>query len=148
MRIAIAALAFLGCAQPDPGPTWEPPPDQPPGTWYCEKDSDCPGQVCARDGSCQNAADLYAAHVNWTLKGQPASAQTCSAVPSLELQFDQGDAYGFGFAPVPCAEGKFSIDKLPTWYTRIDLYGVDDPGGGTSGVISPSSGAVTVDLQY
>lgn len=87
----------------------------------CTEDSQCGSDVCANDQSCEPADDVELVHVTWTVAGQPASASTCSALPSLYLQFmdDQGDA--FGFIPVPCAEGEFTATKLPSQYMYVEM---------------------------
>jgi len=123
------------------------------GAW-CEQDTDCAGsgQVCARDGECLAAADVRVIHVSWTVSGQPASATTCTAAPDLMLTFsieDYGNSneYDFGFAPVPCAEGKFTIDKMPTSYEYVDLVRNMDESGGSDGSFD-GSGDVSLDLPY
>src|SRR5262249_32050475 len=80
------------------------------------------GNVCARTGACLPASQVYAAHVTWTLQGMPAGQATCEAALDLEIGFyrDSGIA-DLGYAPVPCIEGKFSIDKLPTSDTHVRL---------------------------
>lgn len=152
MRIAIAGRVTLlvtlligGCvdsSSSDPG--WDPQPGGPPVGGFCQQDSDCPGQVCARDGSCLSASDVYTVHVSWTLRGQPASATTCAAANDLVVDFG-----GFGFAPVPCSEGKFSVDKLPVFYSQVSVFREDSasPGGATA-EIPRDTGLVAVDLPY
>src|SRR5205823_12961136 len=85
MRIAIFAL-LAGCMQQDPGPYMDPGPG-PTGGSGCSSDSQCGGQVCARDGSCVSAADVFTVHVNWTVKGAPADPTSCSSHPDLDLNF-------------------------------------------------------------
>ncbi len=114
----------------------------------CEQDSDCGGgtQVCARDGECIDSSQVIEVHITWTLSGAPASSTTCASSTDLQLSFlsDQGDE--FGFAPVPCVEGKFTIDKLPNWYTSVQLS-TDYDDEGPIGKID-SSGDVAIDLPY
>lgn len=126
-----------------------------PSSW-CEADSDCAsagsGQVCARDGECLDPSEVHTIHVNWTVSEQPASATTCGNAPDLMLTFYDGDVgdpdgYEFGFAPVPCVEGKFTIDKMPLVYTSVDLVRNDDGTGGSNGVFD-ANGDVSLDLPY
>jgi hypothetical protein len=132
----------------------------------CQRDSDCnpaagsgvdagsagsgTGQVCARDGACVPAADVQTVHVTWTILGQAAGSATCASVPSLELNFSQqgaGGGYGYGYAPVPCVEGKFTIDKLETTYNYVQLD-VEYQGGGSGAPIPPGGGTVALNLPY
>jgi hypothetical protein len=124
-----------------------------PSSW-CEADTDCvgSGQVCARDGECLDSSGVRTIHVNWTVSGQPASAAACVNAPDLMLTFFDGavgdpDGYEFGFAPVPCPEGKFTIDKMPLVYTGIDLVRNGDETGGSDGVFD-ALGDVSLDLAY
>jgi hypothetical protein len=89
----------------------------------CQADSNCSGgEVCARTGSCLPASQVYAVHVNWTVKGAPASEAACAPSPDLQINFGVStDDAEFGFAPVPCVEGKFTVDKLPTKFTAVRL---------------------------
>src|SRR5262245_50757948 len=88
----------------------------------CRSDDSCPrGEVCARAGGCLPAGQVHAVHVTWTVNGMPANAITCSATPDLHIEFYTGDDASIGYAPVPCHEGKFSVDKLPRSYIRVAL---------------------------
>jgi hypothetical protein len=157
MRTALLALLLVGCVPrdsypPDPGPYY------PPqggggggggGPYGCTSDTQCAtGEVCARDSECLPAGDVYAVHVTWTLQGQTASATTCSSSPDLELDFTSTTAGWWGYAPVPCMEGKFSIDKLPTWYTTVQLGLDGNTASGTTGTIDKQTGLVNLDLPY
>lgn len=152
MRLATAAVLLLGSmgwgcmdSQPPDQGGWTLPPDPGPTGEYCETDSQCGTQVCARDGSCQDPSNLYTVHVTWTISGQPASATSCTNAGDLQIEFDGYET--FGFAPVPCAEGKFSVDKLPLQYTRVDLSRENGNDAGASGDI-PMTGTVALDLPY
>ena len=95
----------------------------------CELDDDCGGNVCARNGECLPASSVRTVHLTWTIGGQPASTTTCAAMPDLYVLFyapDPNDS--FGYAPVPCDAGVFTIDKLPTRFTSAELgaQGRDD----------------------
>jgi hypothetical protein len=162
MRIALAfALGLIaGCAQQqsDPPPDY-PPPYYPPGgggggggpppTYGCSADSQCgTGEACARDGECLPSNELRAVHVTWTVQGAQADQTSCSNSESLELDFTGGNEGPWGYAPVPCMEGKFSIDKLPTWYTYVQLGRDGDITSGSGGKIDPDLGTVVLDLPY
>jgi hypothetical protein len=94
-----------------------------PGRSGCQADRYCSGaDVCARTGSCVPSSEVYAVHVNWTVKGAPASDEACAPSPDLQINFGvSADDASFGFAPVPCVEGKFTVDKLPTKFTTVRL---------------------------
>ena len=98
-------------------------PGQPGRGEACEADGDCSrGELCTRTGSCQPASQVFAVHVNWTVKGLPASVGACAPSPDLQINFGvDADNAVFGFAPVPCVQGKFTVDKLPTNYTTVRL---------------------------
>jgi hypothetical protein len=128
---------------------------------YCGSDSDCvselgSGYVCARDEECQLASNVHTVRITWTIMGQAAGSDTCSSSPDLELLFGQdgelsGTDYEFGFAPVPCAEGVFSIDKLPTYYTDVGLFDnssfSEDDAPGVTGTFD-GSGDCALDLNF
>ena len=110
MRAAI--VLALGCAACGP-----------PRDSGCERDSECGGSlVCARNGDCLPASDVRIVRITWTVRGQMANATSCAQSPSLYLMFygfDPNDA--FGFEPVPCEAGLFTIDKLPSRFTSIEI---------------------------
>lgn len=159
MRIALALMLFAGCiqpAQPDPGPGPGPDPGWgtgPGGTGgqtgsWCHADTDCGGgYVCARDGECLTSSQVRVIHVTWTLQSAAADSMTCGASPNLDITFFDTSGSQFGFSPVPCVEGKFTIDKLPTWYTTVQLARTGDYNGGASGTFA-SDGTVALDLSY
>jgi hypothetical protein len=158
MRLALAALLLLaGCLQETYS---DPPPPSGGGGWGtgpggtggdtsygCHQDSECGGDVCARDGECMPADDVVTVHVTWTINDQPASAQTCDVAPDLDLTFFGSSGDEFGFSPVPCAEGKFTVDKLPLWYGSVQLTRAGDygSGGGTSAFVD---GTAAINLVY
>src|SRR5439155_4231994 len=90
------------------------------GPSTCTVDKYCGGQVCARNGECVSASTVRMVKVTWTIRGQQASATACGSTPSLELWFNSPQDY-FGYAPVPCMEGQFTIDKIPTRYDEVEL---------------------------
>jgi hypothetical protein len=90
----------------------------------CHSDAECTGgTVCARAGGCTAPADIRAVHINWTVNGKPASTAACDTRQSLEIDFSTGSDSNahLGYAPVPCAEGKFTIDKLPMYFNFVQL---------------------------
>lgn len=161
MRLALALLLVGGCMRTYSDPP--PDPGYPGGGWGsgyggsggtsgygCHADTDCSasGEVCARSGECLPAAEVKIVHVNWTLLGQPAGTDTCATSPHLELTFlDSSDGAQFGFAPLPCVEGKFTVDKLPTWYTTVDLAKEGDYSAGVRAQFD-ANGNATLDLPY
>ena len=105
----------------------------------CKADSDCSGDVCARNGECVSASEIQMVKVTWTVNGGPANATSCAPAPDLELWFDSAQDY-FGFEPVPCMEGQFTIDKIPVRYDSVEL----DKAGGTPVGFSPIPASLTV----
>lgn len=108
-------------------------------------DSDCGGDVCTRNGECLAASDVWSVKVSWTIRGMPANATTCAPTPDLYLYF--GGTYAndtFGYEPVPCMAGQFTIDKLPKRYTSVEL-GVQ--GGASSYAPIDGSGHAMLDLS-
>lgn len=160
MRLALAVVVVLasgaGCIQQtysDPPPTsgggWGVGPGGTGGdTGYgCHADSDCGADVCARDGECLPASEVRTVHVTWTINDQPAGTATCATVPDLDLTFYDAANEQFGFSPVPCAEGKFTVDKLPTWYEAVELARAGDYGGGSTAAFA-EDGTALVNLVY
>jgi hypothetical protein len=146
MRRVALLLVLVGCAQNDPYPDPGGPGD--PGAPMCTADTDCStGQVCARTGECLATSEVYTVHVTWTLLGQPASQTSCASSPDLAIYFNAPNNGYWGYAPVPCAEGKFTVDKLPTWFNEVQL-GLDNSNDGTYGTIDQATGLVTIDLPY
>lgn len=162
MRCAlVATLLATGCLiEPGGGGGGDPPPsDSGWGSGWggsggttgygCRLDSECEStQVCARDGNCTAATGVRIVHVMWTLKGQPASDTSCRYAPKLSISFSDSNEGGmFGFAPVPCDAGKFTVDKMPYRYTTVHLARDGDYDGGARGTFD-TSGNVTLDLNY
>jgi hypothetical protein len=80
------------------------------------------GLVCTRDGECLSAAEVRAVKVTWTIGGMPASANACANNPDFLLQFlDPSSNGSFGYEPVPCMEGQFTIDKIPVRFTYVEI---------------------------
>lgn len=111
-RFAVVALLLGGC-----------PLSSGPSTGECETDGDCAGNVCARDGFCYPEASVRSVKTTWTIQGQPASPTTCGPVTSLAIGFYAGQAgeQPLMYAPVPCENGQWLMDKLPRSYTQVEL---------------------------
>jgi hypothetical protein len=131
-----------GGSSPDPGTS-----GSGSGVYGCHADSECGGLVCARTGECLRPSEVRVVHVAWTVNAQVASAATCVNAPDLELTFGANTEGQFGFAPVPCVEGKFTIDKMPRGYSSVQLEREYDYNGGTSGTFD-STGSALLDLPY
>jgi len=152
MRLALAlVLATTGCLQPHSDP---PPGPDPYGGWTgpqgdplvgCASDTDCGTQVCARDRECYPAASVRLAHTAWTVHGAAASTTSCANRPHLFIAFRGPNGASFGFAPVPCKNGEFTVDKLPTIYTEVQL-GTDGTSSGPTAAIDRTTGEATIDL--
>jgi len=160
MRSALVGLLLTGCLiRPDTGDDYPPPDNTGWGSgsggsggnssYGCQADTECgTGGVCARDGTCTTSTSVRIVHVMWTLKGQPASTTTCRYAPDLAITFlDEPSDTMFGFAPVPCSAGKFTVDKLPTHYGAVDLTRAGEYSGGAHGTFD-ANGNVTLDLPY
>jgi hypothetical protein len=112
MRLLVMALvvcsALSGCASDPP----------------CNVDSDCSdGDLCARNAVCLPSSRIRAVHVTWTVQGMAASETTCTGMEGLNIEFRTSSEYKpLGYASVPCAEGAFSVDKLPTAFTVVRMY--------------------------
>jgi hypothetical protein len=114
----IATIALLvGCAAPERRDPFG----------DCEFDSECfPEEVCARNDECMPPDRVRVARVTWTVAGAAASDTTCATIPDLLLWFrNPSSADKFGFEPVPCHAGLFTVDKAPLYYDRVSL-GVRD----------------------
>jgi hypothetical protein len=156
MRFAsFAALALVpavtGCLQQpaDPGPYGGGPypGGSPGGAAMCHADSDCGGtEICASDGECLVASETQTVHVTWTLNGAAASATSCASMSDLEITFtSQLETYGY--APVPCVEGAFTVLKLPINYTEVGL-GPNANATSSSGMTyaAIANGSAAIDL--
>ena len=135
-----AALLLAGCfIQPDTGSDDYPPP--PSGGWGsgcggsggtsgygCQLDSQCPARVRVRARRRVHER-VVGAHRPREVDGQAARSRTprrCSAAPKLDITFSTSDSDEFGFSPVPCDAGKFTIDKMPMRYTMVNLARAGD----------------------
>lgn len=88
----------------------------------CEVDADCSNGVCARNSECLPAAEVRSVRVSWTIRGMPASATTCTPHPNFYLLFASSQVNDtFGYEPVPCASGLFTVDKLPRRFVSVEI---------------------------
>ena len=112
----------------------------------CFVDEECAtGEVCARDDLCWPAADVRPVETTWTVRGQPASETTCARYPELYIEFDGSVRDELGFSPVPCAIGRFTVDKLPRAFTRVELGAEGGPWKATTISLS---GDAQIDLAF
>ncbi|MBA3457625.1 MAG: hypothetical protein H0T42_31375 [Deltaproteobacteria bacterium] len=153
MRIALLLVLAAGCipaAGPPPESDYD---DYDDDGWTgsggdpfygCRRDSECGSQVCARDGACYPATSIRAVVTTWTVGGEVATTASCTTHPDLFIRFATTNGESFGYSPVPCRNGKFTIDKLPMSYSRVELGG-NGSGFGTSATIT-STGTAMIDL--
>src|SRR5690349_7909926 len=89
----------------------------------CAADFDRSGSdVCARNGECLPPSQVRSVHVTWTIRGAPASATNCAPTPSFYVLFASpqvNDTYGY--EPVPCESGLFTVDKLPRRFVSVEI---------------------------
>lgn len=115
-------------------------------TSECATDSDCDGTVCARDNTCRGADEVRGVTVTWTIDGMAASEPLCAG-NELYVEFDDlSTGQTLGFEPVPCASGKFFVDKLPYDYTTIEVGPIGRGLSKTAPI--DSQGAASVDLRF
>jgi hypothetical protein len=154
MRVVLAVCLLAGCV----GPESYPPDDTGWGSGYggqggysdygCTSDSECgTGLVCARTHECLQAGEVHTVRTTWTLRGQPASQQTCAGAPNLAITFTTPSQDLFGFAPVPCRAGKFTVDKLPFRYSAVMLSREDEYDTGYPDGFD-ADGNASIDLPY
>lgn len=92
----------------------------------CTPDQCLSPDVCTRDNQCLPPDEVRAVHITWTVSGAPASPTSCAAAPDLLLDLHGPGGSSLGFEPVPCAEGKFTVDRLPTVYDTVELGRASD----------------------
>ena len=116
----------------------------------CNFDTNCdPGLLCARSHSCTSPDQLRVVHARWTMRGMPAGQDTCAAAPSLMITFAAPGMISerLSYAPVPCAEGVFTIDKLPLSYYQVQLAR-ESGGPPASANVDAVTGDAAMDLPY
>ncbi|HEX5060744.1 MAG TPA: hypothetical protein VFV99_15350 [Kofleriaceae bacterium] len=130
LRFATLVLVLAGC----PG-----------GGDECHVDSDCGHNlVCARNSDCLPASEVRSIRVTWTIRGMPANEMLCAKTPNFYLMFAGTSVNDtFGYEPVPCKAGLFSIDKLPLRFVSVEL-GVD--GGFSEVTAFDAQGNASFDL--
>jgi hypothetical protein len=160
----LGALTLVGCdltgtSSSSGGDDYYPPGGDNTGGWtstpggtdyQCMADADCNSAslICSSTFQCMKPSAVHAIHVNWTLDEKPASTTTCANAPTLELSFTDVNGYnGWGYAPVPCAEGKFTIIKMPVTFVGANMGSEDGTGSYFNGSFD-GSGNTTIDLQY
>jgi len=112
----------------------------------CRVDADCGGGVCARNGECSAPADVRAVTVDWTIRGEAASPETCSRSPDLYIDFLADTAADlWSYDPAPCQAGRFFVDKLPRRFDRVEIGNLDETWYEID-AIGPD-GTVTLDLM-
>ena len=114
MARALAFVFLAGCVRPS---------SEPPGQCGNRCGADL---ICTRDDQCLPPDEVRAVHISWTVSGAPASATSCAAAPDLVLDLRSRGGASFGFEPVPCAEGMFTVDRLPTDYDTVQLGRASD----------------------
>lgn len=114
-----------------------------PGDKACEVDSECGGEVCARTHECLPESQVRRVQVRWTVRGEVASAATCTPIEPLGIQFLSTPNDVLKFEPLVCTAGLFTIDKMPSRLTEVRITG--DRASGASGI--PLSGQVQMDLR-
>ena len=88
------------------------------------------GNTCTRNGECLPPSQVRMVKVTWTIGGMPASATTCASVGDFALYFqDPVTADSFGYEPVPCMEGQFTIDRIPTRFSEAAVNANVQPIG-------------------
>jgi len=116
MTRALAFVLFAGCGHLASAPPGE-----------CNGGSGCRGDlVCTRDNQCLPPDEVRAVHVTWTVSGAPASETSCATAPDLRIDFVSRSGPRFGFDPVPCAQGKFTVDVLSRDYDTVLLGRASD----------------------
>ena len=110
----------------------------------CQADTDCDSGICARTQVCVATDHVQAVRATWTVAGAPPTAASCTSLDPLTIEFF-GSTSGssrddVAFAPVPCAAGLFSIDKLPDDIDTVSL-GPSDSRFKTTALIDASGNA-------
>jgi hypothetical protein len=118
-----------------------------PTEYGCASDAECSGLVCARTRECLPASQVRIVRSLWTIDGEQASSASCSLAPDLAITFSSSSGEQWGYSPVPCTAGKFTIDKFPTRFTSVQLARDSDYSGGAYGTFG-SDGNAQLDLPY
>lgn len=146
MARALLVIVLAGCVQ-QAASTADDTVDPPRPGRSCSSDAQCTGGFqCAHTGACFSPSDLRAVQVNWTVDGMPATATACDALGALEITFEGTAALSkpLTFLPLACAEGRFSIDKMPRELGMVKIG--DRQIGWQSTEIDATTGSATIDL--
>jgi hypothetical protein len=93
---------------------------------------------------CAAPSTVRSVLTTWTIRGMDATDTTCASHPDLFIKFIGGDFNdSFGYAPVPCNLGQFTMDKLPDRYSEVEL-GVDNGASSTQRITSQNSAAINL----
>lgn len=156
---AVLVVLLLAACTSRPDSVFDPDPEPGPvtgpfgrggGGVHCDYDQNCsPGLLCSRAHVCTPTDQIRTVRAEWTLRGMPAGADTCAAAPSLMISFWGSGGYGgsLSYAPVPCAEGVFTIDKLTASFSQVQL-GKTAGTSPTTANIDPTTGVAKLDLPY
>jgi hypothetical protein len=111
----------------------------------CRLDDDCGGNaICARNSECLPASEIRVVRITWTIRGAPATESACAQTPDLYLMFSGTSISDtFGYSPVPCKAGLFTVDKLPRRYVSVEI-GVENRFAETAAI--DANGNVAFDL--
>jgi hypothetical protein len=135
--LAVAALGPVGCGNGPGAPGAE-----------CLTDTDCGGDVCTRTHECLPADQVHSVMLRWTISSAAASDSACTTagIDHLEVSYlDDYDGEQITYAPVPCGEGQFLVDKLPTRYDAAEITALA-PGGSVWADVFTQLDAGTVDV--
>lgn len=84
--------------------------------------------------------------MTWTVNGAPASETACAPRPSfaIEIRPASGDRDDqVSYSPVPCVQGQFTVDKLPTTFGEVVLR----VGGDQHTLTLDATGGAAIDLR-
>jgi len=112
MRRAVIGLVLLAGCPLSTGPS----------TGECQNDGDCAGNVCGRDDFCYPASELREVKTMWTIRGMTADPITCRGSSDLMIGFTGQTEESIAYAPVPCENGQWLMDKLPRTFTAVEPY--------------------------
>lgn len=111
---AVLVIGLLGCVACTTQGSDDPATHDPDHSDRCGQDPPCgEGLVCSQPSECLAPERIYAIHINWTLSGRPANKTTCAGLPDFSVYFSSdGSAPKLSYSPVPCAAGRFTIDRV------------------------------------
>lgn len=129
MRAALLLVLLAGCPRTSDG--------------ACDETVECDsGEVCARgDHVCVAPSQVKFTRTSWTIDGAAPTPGSCAG-RSLYVQFlSSFDNDDFGFSPVPCEVGQFTVDTLPNRYRAVEV-GFEGGGDFDSASFDPDGNAV------